>query len=122
MDIYGENTIYLSNEEVRLYSYFEYLLDVIETNLNCYSSDFFRNEKNFGVDGLNLQDPSSVKSAIDMIIKNRLSGVNISVSNVDVSDSQILVSLSGSFGLEQVEISVSDQDKDILKIQKIQKV
>lgn len=122
MDIYGENTIYLSNEGVRLYSYFEYLLDVIETNLNCYSSDFFRNEKNFGVDGLNLQDSSSVKSAIDMIIKNRLSGVNISVSNVDVSDSQILVSLSGSFGLEQVEISVSDQDKDILKIQKIQKV
>lgn len=122
MDIYGENTVYLSNKGVRLYSYFEYLLDVIETNLNCYSNDFFRNEKNFGVDGLNLQDASAVRSAIDSIIKNRLSGVNVSVNNVDISGDQVLVSLSGFFGLEQVEISISDQDKDILKVQKIQKV
>ena len=122
MDIYGENTVYLSNKGVRLYSYFEYLLDVIETNLNCYSNDFFRNEKNFGVDGLNLQDASAVKSAIDSIIRNRLSGVNVSVNNVDISGDQVLVSLSGFFGLEQVEISISDQDKDVLKVQKIQKV
>lgn len=117
-DWYGEDTVYLSNTGVRLYSYFEYLLDIIATNLNCYKKDIFRNEGQFGVSAINLQDADDVKQVIESVIKARVPD-SITVSDCSVGDGVVTVTLSGSFGIEQVSIELDDEDKKSFKIQKI---
>lgn len=117
-DLYGENTVYLSNTGVRLYSYFEYLLDIIATNLNCYKNDIFRNEDKFGVTAINLQDADDVKQVIQTVIKNRCPET-ITVNDCSVSEGVVTVTLSGSFGIEQVSLVLDDEDKKSFRIQKI---
>lgn len=118
IDYYGESTVYLSNTGVRLYSYFEYLLDIIATNLSCYSTDFFRNEGGFGVGAINLHSSSDIKAAIESVIKKRVP-TSITVRDVTISDGKILVTLSGSFGTEQVSLVVDENDKKSFRIEKI---
>lgn len=119
IDYYGEDTVYLSNTGVRLYSYFEYLLDIISTNLSCYSTDFFRNEEGFGVGVMDLHSADSIKSTVQQVIKKRLPE-NISVDDVSISDGKALISLSGSFGSEQVTLEVDEEDKKSFRIEKVQ--
>ena len=118
IDYYGESTVYLSNTGVRLYSYFEYLLDIIATNLSCYVTDFFRNEDGFGCGAIDLQDASSIKTAIENVIKKRVP-VSIVVNDVTITEGKALVTLSGSFGVEQVSLVVDDADKKSFRIEKI---
>ena len=113
-----ETTIYLSNAGVRLYSYFEYLLDIIATNLSCYSTDFFRNEDNFGVSAINLHDEENIKSVLESVIKNRVP-VSISVDEVSVDEGVVTVTLSGSFGTEQVTLEIDEEDKKAFRIEKV---
>lgn len=121
IDYYGESTVYLSNSGVRLYSYFEYLLDIIATNLSCYATDFFRNEDGFGVGAMDFHSSSSVKSTIEQVIKNRVSA-SVSVGDVTIGDGKVLVTLSGSFGTEQVTLMIDEEDKKSFRIEKIKGV
>lgn len=118
MDIYGENTIYLSHEGVRLYSYFEYILDIIVTNLSCYSDDFFRNEYGFGVSNFNIHDTKSVKGAIEKIISDRVPE-SITVNNISIDENKITVALRGSFGLEQASLVIDDESKKSFRVEYI---
>lgn len=118
IDYYGESTIYISNAGVRLYSYFEYLLDIIATNLSCYSTDIFRNEEGFGVSAINMHDASNIKAVIEDVIKKRCP-VSITVNDVQVGDGKATVTLSGSFGTEQVSLVVDENDKKSFRIEKI---
>ena len=92
----SEDVIYISNTGKRLYSKYEYYLDVIETNLNCYKDDFFMNDDDFGVEGVALSNTDAVKDLVSGIITNRLSGEGISVSNVDTDGTSIVITLTGS--------------------------
>lgn len=118
IDYYGEKTVYISNTGIRLYSYFEYLLDIIATNLNCYSTDFFRNENGFGVPVFDLNDSSAIKAVIETVIKKRVPE-SISVNNVTVSDGRALITLSGSFGTQQVSLVIDEEDKKSFRVEKI---
>ena len=117
-DIYGEETVYFSNAGIRLYSYFEYLLDIIATHLNCYSSDIFRNEDGIGVSGINLQDADDVKTVINDIIKRHVPDT-LSIDDVTVGEGNVAITLSGSFGLQQVNLIINEDDKKSFTIQKI---
>lgn len=112
----SNNVIWISNSGKRLYSRYEYLLDIIETNLNCYSDDFFSNDDNFGTFGVNLSNLEAVKKLVEDIIKNRIPNETISVSDINTDGNSIVITLTGQSSEEQIKLESNQKLISILRI------
>lgn len=106
---------YITNDGKKVYTYYEYLLDVIDTNLKCYPEDFFRNTDNFGCDSVNLSDTKLVEGMLKKIIKNRCSG-KVSLGSVEIDGDSLKISLNWSDSVGQITIEKKD---GIFEVQKL---
>lgn len=111
------DSIYITNEGKRVYSIYEYILDVLATNLKCYTSDFFTKDDGFGVPGFDLSSPEAVKTVISDIVKNRLSDYSISVGSVNTDGKSVVVTLTGT--VIQENIKLDQEDNGIITVTKV---
>lgn len=106
----NDKTILINRKGERVFTKFEYLLDILETNLLCYKTDFFRNDEKFGVPGVDLTDKNSLYDAISNIIKDRCGNL-LTLSQVTDDGGTLKVQLSYTEAKDEGELTIDKNNK-----------